>query len=305
MRNTYAIIKNTLSFPLLSGTQQPVRQRRKGQGRLHTEVPTIARSVQRLLSAGLLAFCGLMGSGLLAQPLPELLDSLKSQNLMLRQKDTEMQAALERMQLAEIPVNNPSVSIGAFPLPVETRLGAQTVRASVTQPFMWPGTYAARKAAAEGAFRISQEEKEWRFQQLALEFAKAYFRIGQIENDRQLMEKQLSLLVSWEDISLQQLGAGKGTMAEVLRIKMQKREQETALANLNSDLLMWQAQLNGLLNRSADAAISFVPLSLEKERMEGGAPYLPVLRAKAAELDQKEKLLAVEKKPTFGVALTT
>ena len=63
----------------------------------------------------------------IAQPLPELIDSalLRQPELMALEK--EYQAALERApQVSQLP--NPEVGVGGFPLPVETRLGPQLLR---------------------------------------------------------------------------------------------------------------------------------------------------------------------------------
>jgi hypothetical protein len=60
----------------------------------------------------------------IAQPLPELLDSLAQQNPELRALDTEYRAAQELApQVSQLP--KPEVGLGLFPRAVETRLGAQ------------------------------------------------------------------------------------------------------------------------------------------------------------------------------------
>ena len=74
-----------------------------------------------------------------AQSLEDLLEIARENNLELKGLENEYLAALERApQVSELP--DPEAGIGAFPFPVETRLGPQIARLSVTQMFPWFGT---------------------------------------------------------------------------------------------------------------------------------------------------------------------
>lgn len=244
----------------------------------------------------------LFRTSLSAQPLPELLETLKQENLELLQKDKERDLVKAKAQLAGLPTNNPSVSIGAFPLPVETRLGAQTFRVSVAQPLLWKGTYQVRQENAFAGTEVSVAEKKWSYQQLANAFSKVYFQFTQADQDKRVLEEQLDLLKTWEDISLQQYKAGKSRMANILRIRMQQKELQTSIENLLNNKLSLQARLNGWLNRSANSVIE-VEETDEKTFTEGTHPQAEVIASKMDQLSKKEKLISIEKKPMLGVGI--
>ncbi len=67
-----------------------------------------------------------------------------NENLELKIFEKEYLAALEKApQVSQLP--DPEAGIGVFPLPVETRLGAQILRVGATQMFPWKGTLDSKK----------------------------------------------------------------------------------------------------------------------------------------------------------------
>ncbi|MEZ4932956.1 MAG: hypothetical protein R2788_12665 [Saprospiraceae bacterium] len=78
-----------------------------------------------------------------AQSIDELLQIAASENPGLKALEKEYLAALEKApQVSQLP--DPELGVGVFPLPVETRLGAQIVRVGATQMLPWPGTLDGR-----------------------------------------------------------------------------------------------------------------------------------------------------------------
>ena len=72
------------------------------------------------------------------QSLDELIQEAHQNNLELKILETEYKAALEKApQVSQLP--DTEFGIGVFPLPVETRLGAQILRVGGTQRFLWKG----------------------------------------------------------------------------------------------------------------------------------------------------------------------
>ena len=99
------------------------------------------KGVVTVLAIGLIGMLSFTAAS--AQSLDDLMEKAVAENLELKVLEQEYLAALEKApQVSQLP--DPELGLGAFPLPVETRLGAQTARLSATQMFPWFGTLAAK-----------------------------------------------------------------------------------------------------------------------------------------------------------------
>ena len=76
----------------------------------------------------------------------------------LKAKYKEFEAAMQKIpQVSSLP--DPNLSMGYFISPVETRLGPQNMRFSLTQMFPWFGTLKAQKNATTKPTRYAASHK--------------------------------------------------------------------------------------------------------------------------------------------------
>ncbi len=184
----------------------------------------------------------------LAQPLPQLIDSALLQQPELMALEKEYQAALERApQVSQLP--NPEVGVGGFPLPVETRLGPQLLRLGATQGFPWPGTLPRRAELENTKAKALYEQIAARALELRYELEQAYYQLYAIEKRQDILRRNLPLLESLEATALAKVESGKGSTADVLRVQIRQEELQQELAILEREARKPLAILNRLLQR--------------------------------------------------------
>ena len=190
-----------------------------------------------------------------AQSLDDLMEKAVAENLELKVLEQEYLAALEKApQVSQLP--EPEVGVGAFPLPVETRLGAQTARISAIQMFPWFGTLTSKadleNAKANALYeRIGAEQLN-----LFHELKTAYFRLYEIEQIQAIIQKNITLFEALERLALSKVESGKSTAADVLRVQLKVVELQQELEILETAKINPRATINQLLNRPLETAIT-------------------------------------------------
>ncbi|MFP3860722.1 MAG: TolC family protein [Bacteroidales bacterium] len=172
----------------------------------------------------------------------------------------EYYAALEKIpQAGALP--DPQLSFGIFIKPVETRLGPQQSKISVSQMFPWFGTLREQ----ENAFAEKAKVKYQYFLSLKNELYKdvkvKYFELYKMSKAVEIITQNLEVLNSLEKITERNYESGKSEMADVLRLKVDIREQENKLEDLKTQLETLKTDFNLLLNREEQQDV-FVPNEL-------------------------------------------
>lgn len=146
-------------------------------------------------------------------------------------------------------LQDPTLSFGYFISPIETRVGPQKARFSLTQMFPWFGTLKAKgdvaALQAEASYQSFVDEQY----KVKLQVAKTYFPLLELEQVEELQKENLNLLESWKRLATIQYESGKTSLADVLRIDVQKKEIETELSLLNDEKRPYGVAFNRLLNR--------------------------------------------------------
>ncbi len=249
---------------------------------------------------------------LTAQPLDSLLIIAKTNNLELKILETEHLAALERApQVSQLP--DPEIGIGAFPLPVETRLGPQLVRIGATQTFPWKGVLNGKKEvelAKAKAFFERIEDKEL---DLSFQLKEAYYQLYETLQSQNILERNLDLLRTLERVALAKVESGSNTMADALRVQLKIQELNQEIKILETSKTKPITIINQLLNRALDSPISipdslpFATLPFDRNTLlrEIGSRH-PRLRMFELQQDVSRKAITaneLEGKPTLGLGL--
>jgi Cu(I)/Ag(I) efflux system membrane protein CusA/SilA len=247
-----------------------------------------------------------------AQSLNELIKESVVNNLELKVLENEYLAALEKApQVSELP--DPEVGIGAFPLPVETRLGPQITRLSASQMFPWFGTLES-KAALENAKAKALYERI-AAQQLNIIYAikTDYYRLYEIEQSQSIIQRNMTILESLERLALAKVESGKATAADVLRVQLKKEELMNELEILETAKISPTASINQLLNRSLDTPItisdnfSFAHILYDKDSLIVNIrDNHPMLRMFELQQEVSRKAISLNElngKPILGVGI--
>ena len=247
-----------------------------------------------------------------AQPLDSLVNEAIENNLELKILEKEYFAALERApQVSELP--DPEVGVGVFPLPVETRLGAQILRVGATQMFPWKGLLDGKKDLELAKAKALYERIGASSLELSYKVEQAYFQLYDVEKSQSIIERNLTILEALEQLALTKVESGKTTAADVLRVQLKIEELQQELTILETAKTKPIASINQLLNRPlqtpviATDSLSFAIIPFDKKilaaNIESNHPMLRMFELQQDISKQAIHLNKLSGKPSFGVGL--
>lgn len=231
----------------------------------------------------------------------------------------ELRAAFYRYQAAleEIPLrgalDDPEIGFGWFVSPVETRVGEQEVRLSLTQMLPWFGTLSQRKTVtgedARSKFEIFQELRNRLFFSVQERWYELYFAAKTIS----VLEENIQLLESLEETAAQQYESGNGRQVDILQAQIEKEELLNRLEIQKDEYEVIKIDFNNLLNRDPIEEVEILSrLQPVTELLQAGDLYRQVLKQNPTLLQleyetraRSEAITLAEKenKPSFYVGM--
>ncbi|WP_445954901.1 TolC family protein [Yeosuana sp.] len=227
----------------------------------------------------------------------------------LKAKYKEFEAAMQKIpQVSSLP--DPNLSMGYFISPVETRLGPQNMRFSLTQMFPWFGTLKAQKNAttlmAESKYQAFLNTKN----QLYSQVATAYYPLYELLKLKDIEQENIKILESYKNIANAKFENGKGSLVDVLRVDIMIKDAQTNLAILTKKEPALTSWLNSILNRkynekiviSKDLQIMELPMEYRKDSITTN----PILQELELKKQASEVAIEVARKqglPKLGLGL--
>jgi outer membrane protein TolC len=197
------------------------------------------------------------------------LESLLEQGLM---NNPEIQALEIRYSIATEKVNevntlpNTEFSAGYFASETETRTGAQKARFGVKQMLPWFGTITARENYAGSMAEADFVDLVIAKRKLALGISQAYYRLYAINAASKVLEENVELLRTYEQLALKGVEGGMTSAVDVLQLQIRQNELVEQTKVLQQRYLAEESGLNNLLNRDESIPISILDtFSLPKE----------------------------------------
>ena len=228
----------------------------------------------------------------------------------LQAKYKAFEAAMARVaQINSLP--DPTFSFGYFISPVETRVGPQRAKFSLSQMFPWFGTL----NASEDAAQLSAEAKFQDFleakNKLYYDLAKAYYPLYELERWKKIEKENIRILHLFKEIATSKFENGSGSLVDALRVSISIDDAETNLQILEAKEVPLQSMFNSIVNRPAGAEIA-VPDTLLAEMPEvnimrdsifADNPTVKSLSLKAESEEKTVKAVRRGGLPKFGVGL--
>ncbi len=198
-----------------------------------------------------------------AQTLDDYFKTAAGQNPGIQAKYKEFEAAMQRIpQVNSLP--DPSISFGYFISPVETRVGPQRARFSLSQMFPWFGTLKAQADAAT----LQAEARYFAFldarNQLYYRVAAAYYPLYELREWQRIETKNIQILQSYKDLATVKFQNGQAPLVDALRVDLMLKEAQTELEILQKKEVPLRTAFNKSLNRAVNEAVT-VPDSLTAE----------------------------------------
>ena len=189
-----------------------------------------------------------------SQTLDDYLQTAAENNPKLKSAYAQFEAAMQRApQVSSLP--DPSVTMSAFGRMIETRVGAQEARFSLSQMFPWFGTLQAKEDAsvlmAEAKFQNFLDMRN----QLFFEIKSVYAELYAIKETIQLKKKNLTILDSYHELSLSRFKSGHAPMVNVIKVDIQREAAITEIELLEEIMKPLETRFNLMLNREPDIAV--------------------------------------------------
>ncbi len=245
-----------------------------------------------------------------AQTLDDYFKLAAENNPGLQAKYLEYEAALQKVPQVNT-LADPTLSFGYFISPVETRVGPQQARLSLTQMFPWFGTLKAQGDAAalmaEAKFQSFIDARN----KLYFQVASAYYPIYELNDWINIEQENISILKSYKTIATRKFENGTGSMVDVLRVDIMLKDAETNLSILMEKEKPLVTVFNKFLNRPENERVTIAD-SLKTESLQGNFrkdslitenPILTALDLKVKA--SKAAAVAAQKQglPKFGLGL--
>lgn len=245
-----------------------------------------------------------------AQSIDEYFKIAAENNPGLQAKYKSFEAAMERVaQVSSLP--DPNLSFGYFISPVETRVGPQRARFSLTQMFPWFGTLKAQEDVATLMAEAKYQEFLDARNKLFYQVAAAYYPFYELERLVEIESENISILTSYKNIASVKFQNGKGAMVDVLRVDIMLKDAATNLSILEQKKKPLETRFNKLLNRQEDETIIVhdslyvenLPVTYRRDSLFTSNPLLDELELKIKASEAQELAATKQGMPKIGVGL--
>ncbi|MDN3205956.1 TolC family protein [Algoriphagus sediminis] len=245
-----------------------------------------------------------------AQSLDDYFKLAAENNPGLQAKYKSFEAAMQKVtQVSSLP--DPNLSFGYFVSPVETRVGPQRARFSLTQMFPWFGTLKAQENAATLMAEAKYQEFLDARNKLYYQVSASYYPLYELQKLISIEEENQRILSSYKEIATIQFQNDKGSMVDVLRVDIMLKDATTNLSILEQKQKPLATRFNKLLNRSdddnivvRDSLFTFsLPANYRKDSLLASNPILDELELKIEASKASEQAAIKQGLPKLGVGL--
>jgi len=228
----------------------------------------------------------------------------------LQARYKEFEASLQKVpQVSTLP--DPTFSFGYFISPVETRVGPQRAKFSLTQMFPWFGTLKSQGDAAA----LMAEAKYQSFldarNQLYYQVTAAYHPLYELNQWKKIEKENINILESYKNIANSKFKSGTAPMVDVLRVDIILKDATTSLSILNEKEKSLRTLFNNLLNRDENEEIAIndslpaetLAADFQKDSLLTNNPVLNALDLKIKASEAGERAAQKQGLPKVGVGL--
>ena len=194
-------------------------------------------------------------AGMIVFALPSQSQTLSDYLEIAAENNPDLQSTFYRYRAAlqELPIvgalNDPEIGFGYFVKPVETRVGAQQARVSLTQMLPWFGTLSQRKTVAATEAKIRFEEFQEQRNRLFFSVQERWYEMYFMEQSIDILKQNIQILETFESAALQNYETATGRQVDILRVQIELEELRNQLRVQMDELDVLKTDFNNLLNR--------------------------------------------------------
>jgi cobalt-zinc-cadmium efflux system outer membrane protein len=191
--------------------------------------------------------------------LDEIVKEALEKNPLLRAAYQEWQAVLERVPQAK-SLPDPMVSYSRFGSSIETRLGPQRNKISLSQSIPFFGKLSLKGKIAERGASVLKEQYNRARAEVILEVKISYYTLYWLDNVIQISQEEKEVLKRLARIAQKKYETGQANQQDVLKAQLEMSKVEDKILGLNQARKAAASELNALLDRSPDS-----PVGMAKE----------------------------------------
>ncbi|MFA7447301.1 MAG: TolC family protein [Weeksellaceae bacterium] len=192
-----------------------------------------------------------------AQHLKDLIQEAVSNSPEIQKYEYQYKIASEKInEVNSLP--NTDFNVGYMAIGPEMDMPMERFRVSVMQMIPWFGTLSARKNYASSMADAQYVEVTIAKRKLALSISENYYQLYEIKEKQEVLEKNITLLQTYERLALTALEVGRASAVDVLRLKIRQNELRQEIDVLIQQNKGLEAALNSLMNRAITTKIDLI-----------------------------------------------
>lgn len=237
--------------------------------------------------------------------LPELIEEALNQNPQIKAARSEWKASIKVIPQAK-SLPDPMLSYAYFGQSVETRLGPQKNKFSLSQKFPFFGKLSLKGEISKSAASLFEEQYNVVKADIVLSVKKAYFSLFWFDNALKITHEEKEVLQRLAKITQRKYETGKGNQQDVLKAHLEISRVTDKILLLKQGRKGISAGLNSLLNRPPDSFLGKIEefktpeLKVElKDLYAWAREFRPELRKARYLIEKNEKSLKLTKKNYF------
>jgi outer membrane protein TolC len=192
-----------------------------------------------------------------SQELETLIDVALNNNPEIQKFELQYKRVSEKVnEVNTIP--NTEFGVGYYVSEPETRTGAQRFKVSAKQMLPWFGTITSRENYISSLADAKYEDIVIAKRKLMASVSQSYYNLYANKAKQEVLIENIKLLETYETLALTSVEVGKASAVDVLRLQMRQNEMQQLKDVLSQQFLAEQTNLNNLLNRENDIAVTVV-----------------------------------------------
>jgi outer membrane protein TolC len=217
----------------------------------------------------------------------------------------------QEAQVGVLP--DPELAFGYFISPIETRVGPQQARISLTQMFPWFGSLSDKRTLSQTRAKAQYEVFQENRNQLFFRVETTWLELYELNQSLSIAQDNLDILNSLVEISLRRHETDQASQVDVLRAQIEQEDLKSQIALLEDNRGVLIQKMSALLNEQQTASID-IPDTLQAandiankealmEQVQRQNPALNRLRYQEDSSREMKKLAYKDGKPSFGIGL--
>jgi len=202
----------------------------------------------------------------------------------LKAKYQQYLSALEESPIVGT-LSDPEISFSYFVKPIETRVGPQQGRISVSQMLPWFGALKEQKSASELRAKATFETFQESRNRIFLQVEQTLWELHELEESLRIAEENRAILNSLVELSLARYETDRASQVDVLRAQIEEEDLHIQIELLKDNREVLLQRMSELLNREKGEAIT-LPETLKESHIKSREELMAQIQQQNPQLNR-------------------